>query len=208
MHAFLVIGGTDKEKTRKREEIIKDSGLTPTFIKTESKTIEEIRGIKHLLSRAAPKDSLRVVEIDNISSLTLPASNAFLKILEEPPENTIFILYNETFSVLATIASRSQIIELSQKHDPDEEGMQVAKGFFKENFEEKMKRVEDIKNREEARVFCQNLLSGIYPIFKGDPSEKNAQIIREIMASQKDIELNLNVKLVLTNLILKIPNTT
>ncbi|MCH2305375.1 MAG: AAA family ATPase [SAR202 cluster bacterium] len=55
----------------------------------------------------------RIVIIDQIHRLTKEASNSLLKILEEPPENVIFILLTNKFkSVLPTIVSRCRIFQL------------------------------------------------------------------------------------------------
>ncbi|MCA6078021.1 ATP-binding protein [Fulvivirga sedimenti] len=48
------------------------------------------------------------------------AANGILKILEEPPENTVFLLVsNESERLLGTILSRTQMVQI-RKHSPDE----------------------------------------------------------------------------------------
>ena len=55
-----------------------------------------------------------VVIITGIDTMRKEAANAFLKLLEEPPENVIFLLTSEgTDRLLPTILSRCQLIRLS-----------------------------------------------------------------------------------------------
>ena len=77
-------------------------------------SVEEIRKINHFFSLSSTKAKYRIVIIDNINELSISASNALLKILEEPPSNGIFILISENKrSVLPTIISRCRIITSS-----------------------------------------------------------------------------------------------
>ena len=65
--------------------------------------------IKKLKYSAYDPSSHRVVIIDNAETLTLPAQNALLKVLEEPPVSTTFILTAVSpVSILETIVSRCQ----------------------------------------------------------------------------------------------------
>ena len=49
--------------------------------------------------------------IDSIDDLTINSSNALLKILEEPPKNSVFVLISHRLSkVLSTLRSRSQLV--------------------------------------------------------------------------------------------------
>ncbi|MCU0667585.1 MAG: hypothetical protein MUF85_03140, partial [Patescibacteria group bacterium] len=55
------------------------------------------------------KDHYKVIHIQNAGRLTLPAQNALLKTLEEPPKHVVFILATtESHKVPETITSRTQ----------------------------------------------------------------------------------------------------
>lgn len=76
-------------------------------------SIDEIRK----LYEATRSKSLheRVVIIDDIDQMTLPAQNAFLKLLEEPPSGVHFIATAHSVSqILPTIHSRLQTIHIPQ----------------------------------------------------------------------------------------------
>lgn len=62
--------------------------------------------------------SKRVIHIADAHKMTPQAQNAFLKLLEEPPENTHFILSSHSLqNILPTILSRVQTLELRRITD-------------------------------------------------------------------------------------------
>ena len=68
--------------------------------------ISQIRNLIKDLNKSSFNSKLRFILIDNIENLNLNSANALLKILEEPPKNTIFILINNDKKILPTIKSR------------------------------------------------------------------------------------------------------
>lgn len=76
--------------------------------------IGDIRSLQHELSLTNPFGGPRVVILGDIDDMSIPAQNAFLKILEEPQTNVIFILLARRLqALLPTIISRAQLIRLS-----------------------------------------------------------------------------------------------
>lgn len=75
-------------------------------------TIEQVRNTIHTLSLSPYTGTgTRAVIADDAASLTLEAQNALLKLIEEPPLRTLFILVTEQpESLLATIRSRCAAI--------------------------------------------------------------------------------------------------
>ena len=70
-------------------------------------SISQIREIGLLLSAKPNEAKKRMVLIKDADKMNVQAQNALLKMLEEPPENTFFILTaTHTSSLLATILSR------------------------------------------------------------------------------------------------------
>ena len=79
---------------------------------TESKTAITIEQIRELYSITRTGKKL-VAVIKEAHNMSKEAQNAFLKLLEEPPKNTIFILTaTSSEALLSTIKSRSQQIEI------------------------------------------------------------------------------------------------
>lgn len=75
-------------------------------------TIEMAHDVVDSLSKKANRaDTTRVVIIESAERMTIPAQNALLKLIEEPPAKTIFLLLlSNGKGVLPTIKSRSQLI--------------------------------------------------------------------------------------------------
>lgn len=70
-------------------------------------TVEQVRESNHFLQMTAGAGGRRVVLVDAIDDMNRNAANAFLKKLEEPPANTVFLLVNHAKGqTLPTIRSR------------------------------------------------------------------------------------------------------
>lgn len=87
-----------------------------TLVITPEKSIgiDEVRQIQSFLSRKPYGDKNKVY-LQNAHLLTIPAQNALLKILEEPPGNSeIFLVTNQPNQLLPTVLSRVQIVPTTQ----------------------------------------------------------------------------------------------
>ena len=70
-------------------------------------SIDQIRGLDDFIGMTAFRDGARVVIIDPAETLSIPAANALLKMLEEPGERTWFLLVTHRPDNLpATVRSR------------------------------------------------------------------------------------------------------
>ncbi|MCC7357854.1 MAG: DNA polymerase III subunit gamma/tau [Anaerolineales bacterium] len=75
-------------------------------------SVESIRELRDNVNFAPSEGRYRVYIIDEVHMLSIPAFNALLKTLEEPPPHVIFILATtETHKIPATISSRCQRFE-------------------------------------------------------------------------------------------------
>lgn len=75
-------------------------------------SVDNIRNISDQVNIPAPNGGYRVFIIDEVHMLSSSAFNAFLKTLEEPPKNVVFILATtERHKVIPTILSRCQIYD-------------------------------------------------------------------------------------------------
>lgn len=71
----------------------------------------------------------KIFIVDEAERLNIEASNAFLKLLEEPPPHSIFLFLVNDISLLSpTIVSRAQIIRLSEASE------KVMSNYLAENF--------------------------------------------------------------------------
>jgi DNA polymerase-3 subunit delta' len=95
-----------------------DSGIHPDFLLVAPEggliRIEEIRAIDDLLSLKAFEGIYKVVVVDDADLMNQSAANAFLKTLEEPPENNLIILISSNPDRLPdTIRSRCSRINFT-----------------------------------------------------------------------------------------------
>lgn len=92
--------------------------------------IDEIRELREKIKFAPSSGKYKVFIIDEVHMLTLPAFNALLKTLEEPPKHAIFILATtEAHKIPATILSRVQRFDFRRvkKSDIIKNLKQIAK---------------------------------------------------------------------------------
>lgn len=95
--------------------------------------IGQIREINNDVSLSIFEAQYRIYILKNVEKMNDAAANAFLKILEEPPEKTLFILTtNAIDSLLSTIVSRCQLIRFNLLLPQDEEKILLKKGMTQE----------------------------------------------------------------------------
>ena len=112
------------------------NGINPNFtlldVSHDKKNIDinQIRELINNLNKSSFNSKPRFIIIDNIEYLNLNSINALLKTLEEPSENTFFILINNNKKILPTLLSRciNFKISLSKK-----ESIEVCNNLFDEN---------------------------------------------------------------------------
>ena len=80
--------------------------------------VESIRKVPPFLRMTASQGGWRVVMIDDADTMNRNAQNAILKILEEPPDNTVLILVTHRIGTLIpTIRSRCRVIPFQPLSD-------------------------------------------------------------------------------------------
>lgn len=117
-------------------------------LKTDGKVISvyTVRAMIAKMQMSSMSGDWRVILIDSVDQLNTAASNAILKLLEEPPAKTLFLLVaHQLANVLPTVRSRArvekmrplsiaQLRELCAKFIPDEvvstETLRLVNGSF------------------------------------------------------------------------------
>jgi hypothetical protein len=83
---------------------------------TQSIGIEDIKHMQKKIFLKPIKSEKKAIIIDEAELLTIEAQNALLKILEEPPNNTVLFLSTTTKeTLLPTILSRCHIVQLEEE---------------------------------------------------------------------------------------------
>jgi DNA polymerase-3 subunit delta' len=95
------------------DELVDEEGDGETKKAAKTKTpskeikIEQIRNLADFMNISTHRQGLRVVVLYPAEALNMPASNALLKTLEEPPPGTVFLLASNSLDrLLPTILSR------------------------------------------------------------------------------------------------------
>ena len=130
--------------------------------------IDQIRELSEYLELSIHQENgRRVILIEPADALNQAASNALLKILEEPPENTLFILVtSQTQKLIATIRSRCQLLDLRSP------SLDEAKSFLidqKISLEDSLlsytsgspfNAIKELENQSEREIITQLLSQG------------------------------------------------
>lgn len=123
------------------------------FHKEESASIKinTIREIQEKIKYGPLHQSKYFVVIANCEKFTKESANAFLKTLEEPPENTCFILLSESVQSLPkTIASRSLQLFIPNSHSNKTSSVYSFKSVLQRSLFEKLQLSQEFHMNKEA----------------------------------------------------------
>ncbi|MEQ7872748.1 DNA polymerase III subunit delta' [Sphingomonas sp. ASV193] len=110
--ARLVAAGSHPDY-RQLERLERDRGGLARNI-----SVDQVRGLGEMLSVTPSMSPWRAILIDSIDDLEASAANALLKMLEEPPANTLFLLVSHAPGrLLPTIRSRCRRLDLDPLAD-------------------------------------------------------------------------------------------
>ncbi len=152
--------------------------------------------------------------INNIDQATVPATNAFLKNLEEPQETISYILTaSSVYKVLPTIVSRCRVLRISG-HEDSANKKEVYK-FFKMSQGNKLLYIDKLKKREDAIRFIEDLIITLHnSLHSNEPvdvvskttEERKITVLTLESANNTLIALkaNGNVSLQLTNFVINL----
>lgn len=120
MHSFIIVSKNKKtaldftSSECKKNQIDKFDINILTFQKAIG--IEDIRNFQKKIYLKPIKSKAKAITLEAYSGITIGAQNALLKVLEEPPNNTIiYITIQNKNLLLPTILSRCKIVELNEK---------------------------------------------------------------------------------------------
>ena len=104
-----------------------------SYISAENKQpvigVEESAEILRKLSLTTYEGEFKVMIIWHPEKMNVQAANKLLKILEEPPDKTVFILVSENEEqLLRTIVSRTQLIKMDRISDEEIKNALIEKG--------------------------------------------------------------------------------
>src|SRR3990167_8811603 len=134
--SYLFVGNTEntREQTQKLSkklaiELISSSpDITIISPKKFAVSIDQIRDMKKYIFEKPFSNPYKLIIIENAQTLTVPAQNALLKILEEPPKHAIIVLEaTNKEALLATIRSRVVTKSTLSKNESRKKSLLLAK---------------------------------------------------------------------------------
>ncbi len=176
MTSFIVTSTDQKKRREYIQKYCDELAIDPlditniqkdTAIKQNINTIgiEEIKNMQKKLFLKPIKSPTKAVIIEDAQLLTTQAQNALLKVLEEPPDHTIIVLSsNSKETLLPTIISRCQIIELEEKKEKLSDGemqelTELIENLPKMPVGEKFKKAEALaKEKEKAIIWTEKII--------------------------------------------------
>jgi len=211
LHSIIITGGTDQsrvgEALKIRQKYIRRSSFQndpDTYILDKEKKIgiDTIRRLQIWLQKKPYQALKKIVLVKKAENLTIPAQNAFLKILEEPPKNSIIILtVQNTNLLLSTITSRCHIVRLPFVSPPKGE-LKYKKNSINLSIGEKITLSREIgKNKDEAQLWLKTQRNFYHQQLKQGDSQA-WKIMAEINQAEKMLEANVNPRLVIEYLLL------
>ena len=112
--AHLVASGAHPD-FRVLSHVFNDKEKATTII-----DVDQARTVAHLMHQKPSMGRWRVLIVDSVDDLNHNSANALLKLLEEPPANTIFLLVCHSLGkILPTIRSRCRTLTLASLSDDD-----------------------------------------------------------------------------------------
>jgi len=210
----LIVGG-NKEKRRQhalkiaKKALGNTSPLThPDFLLVEglnSISIAQVRDLEKKLALKPYISPLKIALIHEAEKLTLPAQNALLKTLEEPPANSlIFLTAPQTSFLLPTVVSRCQIIRLKTEREI-QFGEKEITNILKSGVGERLKIASlHSETKAQAKEFCEQLLLTWREEMLKEPTGSKAKNLRLIQETLLLLEANVNPVLATGNLLLKL----
>ena len=136
------------------------------FGKTEVVNIDEVRKICNDAYIRPNEAERKVYIIPNADKMQIPAQNALLKIIEEPPQNIIFLFCCESAKkLLGTILSRVTIYPLDYTYDNDEAvkeayitAINILSHFTDTQGYPLLCSISSVQDRETAKAVMENLI--------------------------------------------------
>jgi len=218
-HSLLIIGADLQTRTAAAEKYTKTK-LVPSpdisIITPETSIgIKHIRQIEHFLSLKPYQSEQKIVFIPQAETLTLPAQNALLKTLEEPPAHSIIILtISHSHLLLPTIISRCQIIKTSQPTSNllSQNNHQTQQKLFntisQASIGEKINIChQSASSKQSALDFCQQQLVFIRQQKTPQTINKLPKLLRCFQQTINFLQANVNPKLCLENLVFHYPSS-
>lgn len=165
-HMELLLSGVVPDFFAANQAIFTHSKLIIINQSESNLSIEDVRKMIETLSFGSLNGEIQAVLLSHIEQASIPAQNALLKILEEPPPQIKFFLTTTSKeAVLETILSRCEVTSVVndiKNNDIDIERMgeaeRVWEAIGKNSIRENIELAETYQNKQEAINILSNIL--------------------------------------------------
>jgi len=219
MHSFLLIGPSPEKNLQQAlllaQKLIQ-SPLTLNhpdlllFTPHPSITIADVRRLKTAASRKPYRLKTKTIVIHQAEHLTLPAQNALLKTLEEPPSHTLLILTTTNrHHLLPTLVSRCQQTLLSTL-PPVPPSTDALYRLLPLSVGQRFALVSSlVATADQAKDWVEKQLLYWHRFLRSPHPDLSlpqlSQILRSLAEANRLLKKNLNHRLVLENLCRQLP---
>lgn len=222
MTSFIVVSSDKKLREDYIAELCTKAEIDKfdiTLIEKESSKnqnsigLEEIKTLREKIYLKPIRSSVKAIILEDAHLLTVEAQNALLKVLEEPPENTIIIISaNSKENILPTIISRCQITALSAQpvavaDDELPEFLDFADRIRQMKIGERLKKAEELsKDKDKALLWISKLILVLRNKLIEDYSDKFLHAsIKELQKLYTELQTtNVGARIAIENTMLSI----
>lgn len=172
--------------------------------------IEDVRQIqkKIYLKPFRGEKKSTIIKLQN--GATIDAQNSMLKLLEEPPPSSLIIILTDNYhAFLPTILSRVKIIEIKEKHEIDDSGLNQI--LEMEDDGDALYLAQEVsKEKETAVIWLENSILSARELMLENLEDKHEalrlrKLIHKLELTHYDLKTtNVNTRLALENLFLNI----
>jgi len=166
----------------------------------ESPKIEQVRAMISEASLKAYENKIRVLALLRADEASIPAQNALLKLVEEPPVDTQVILtVSNPDNLLLTIQSRCNIIETKELKNLETKNKFLSPSVSQLpiNYSQAIELASQYKDRESALTLVEQLIIDLHTKNSQSPSPSVSQSLRVLQDTYNYLQMNVNVKLTL-----------
>lgn len=180
---------------------------------TASILIDQIHTLVKDLSITAERP--RLIWIEEADRMTVGAQNSLLKILEEPPKNTEFVLTaGSAYALLPTIRSRCTLVSLKKSDQAEGEGAELAiiKSALSQSPGDRVVTADSVgRKRDLLVIWIDALIRDLARKMNRETTPQALSILSQIASlvtsAESDLKANVSPPLVMQNLFLSLPRT-
>lgn len=205
-HAFAMIG----DKERARDLILKFANKNAVSQHdifdinfSQSIKIDDIRKLQHKISLKPHSSNYKIAILENCENMTVEASNALLKTIEEPPSKSIiFLIVKDERELLPTVLSRCFKVNIGAGEvEIDEADIKLFDSIKNFNVKEKFDLANDLSKKDIEEIFEKWLIIIRQKKFK---NKQYIDLAKLIYQYRKILKYNINQRLLIENILLEI----